>query len=174
MRRSTTLAAAGLVLLAAMSAAQAGGDPGVLALQRALAWAGFDPGPPDGLDGPRTRQAVRAWQRDQGLAPTGRLSGRETAELTGRPFIRVELRRLFPSEIQLATAGRLEGTVRDIQSRLAALGYYAGPRDGRITPAIRHAARHWRRDHGLAVHGALDQPLLRRLPPAPAELARGE
>ncbi|MBF0372937.1 MAG: peptidoglycan-binding protein [Alphaproteobacteria bacterium] len=173
MRRWIALLAV-VVLVGGMSAAEAAGDPDVLALQRALAWRGFDPGPPDGLAGRRTREAIRAWQRDQGLAPTGRLSGRETAELTGRPFIRVDVRRLFSSEIELAKAGRLEGTVRDIQIRLAALGYYAGPRDGRITAATRQAARRWRSDHRLAVHGALDQPLLRRLPPAPAELARGE
>lgn len=171
--------AAALFLVLSLAAipvaeAQGAGSPAVAALQRALTWRGYDPGPPDGLDGPRTRAAVRAWQQDQGLPPTGRLSGRETAELTGWPSIRVETRRLFPTEVALAAAGRLEGTVRDIQRRLAAQGYYTGPADGRITPATRHAARRWRADRKLAVHGALDQGLLRRLPPSPAELARGE
>ncbi|MDO5624357.1 MAG: peptidoglycan-binding domain-containing protein [Pseudomonadota bacterium] len=41
--------------------------------QQALADKGYDPGVIDGLSGPRTAAALRQFQRDQGLAATGRL-----------------------------------------------------------------------------------------------------
>jgi len=40
-------------------------------VQRALEQAGFDPGPIDGELGPRTDQALRAFQKAQGLEPDG-------------------------------------------------------------------------------------------------------
>ena len=44
-------------------------------IQSALAARGFDPGAPDGVFGPRTRAAIRAWQADAGAArSTGYLS----------------------------------------------------------------------------------------------------
>jgi localization factor PodJL len=41
--------------------------------QELLAERGFDPGPLDGLEGPKTVQAVRAFQRSIGAASTGRI-----------------------------------------------------------------------------------------------------
>ena len=46
----------------------------VLRAQTYLARLGYDPGPVDGLPGRRTTEAVRRFQRDLDLAPTGRLS----------------------------------------------------------------------------------------------------
>jgi membrane-bound lytic murein transglycosylase B len=42
--------------------------------QRALAVLGFDPGPSDGLIGMKTRDALRGWQKAQGLPADGYLS----------------------------------------------------------------------------------------------------
>ena len=42
-------------------------------VQRGLAAAGLDPGPPDGVFGPATRAAIRAWQRSRGGVPSGYL-----------------------------------------------------------------------------------------------------
>ncbi len=53
----------------------------VAAAQRTLAALGYDPGPADGVAGPRTRQALAAFQRDQGLPPTGILDGPTLAAL---------------------------------------------------------------------------------------------
>lgn len=52
-------------------------DATVAEVQRQLAKAGFRPGPADGLMGPRTHSAIRAYQRDNGL----RVDGRATASL---------------------------------------------------------------------------------------------
>jgi len=43
----------------------------VKTLQTALSARGFDAGAADGQVGPATRQALRAWQRSQGLAADG-------------------------------------------------------------------------------------------------------
>lgn len=49
-------------------------------VQSRLAELGFDPGPPDGIDGDRTRAAVRAYQRANGLPESGAI----TADIVGR------------------------------------------------------------------------------------------
>lgn len=51
-------------------------------IQRRLRDAGFDPGEPDGLFGPRTRAAIRAWQQSRQAPQTGYLNGAEVLELT--------------------------------------------------------------------------------------------
>ena len=43
-------------------------------VQRGLASLGFDPGPVDGIFAPKTRKAVRAWQKAKGYGVTGRLT----------------------------------------------------------------------------------------------------
>jgi len=42
--------------------------PRVMMMQRALKRAGFDPGPIDGIIGSKTKEAVRAYQKANGLA----------------------------------------------------------------------------------------------------------
>lgn len=49
--------------------------------QRTLATAGYNPGPADGIIGPRTRAALRAFQRDSGLPVTGELDAATAARL---------------------------------------------------------------------------------------------
>ncbi|HSS64415.1 MAG TPA: peptidoglycan-binding domain-containing protein [Gammaproteobacteria bacterium] len=46
----------------------------VAAVQRRLSDLDYEPGPVDGLMGPRTRNAVRAFQRANSLSPNGRLN----------------------------------------------------------------------------------------------------
>lgn len=53
----------------------------VLEVQRRLAGLGYDPGPLDGASGPRTRGAIRAFQRDRGAAPDGIVSAELLREL---------------------------------------------------------------------------------------------
>ena len=50
-------------------------------IQQGLAAAGFDPGGADGVFGPGTRAALRAWQRAQGASATGYLTRESAAEL---------------------------------------------------------------------------------------------
>ncbi|MDH3413746.1 MAG: peptidoglycan-binding protein [Gammaproteobacteria bacterium] len=48
-------------------------DSGIAEAQRRLAESGFEPGPIDGLIGPRTRRAIKAFQKSNGLSVNGRL-----------------------------------------------------------------------------------------------------
>ena len=50
-------------------------------IQEGLANEGFDPGAPDGLFGPRTRAAIRAWQAARDEPRTGYLDGDQVAAL---------------------------------------------------------------------------------------------
>ncbi len=43
-------------------------------VQSRLARRGYDPGPIDGVVGAQTRDAIRAWQRDSGMAVDGRVT----------------------------------------------------------------------------------------------------
>lgn len=51
-----------------------GGGEQIRLLQKRLHAAGFTPGPIDGIFGPRTRQAIRRFQKANGLRATGRLN----------------------------------------------------------------------------------------------------
>lgn len=63
----------------------------VAAVQRRLSDLGFEPGPVDGLMGPRTRKAVRTFQQANSLVASGRLNART-------------LKALFPSSSAKLTA----------------------------------------------------------------------
>ena len=65
---------------AAYSASVAAGER-VLRAQRALRRLGYDPGPLDGVYGDQTEEAVRRFQRNNRLAPTGALNGPTVNEL---------------------------------------------------------------------------------------------
>ena len=53
----------------------------VMAMQRALKDKGFNPGPEDGIVGPRTRAALRDYQRKEGLTPSGNWDAETAAKL---------------------------------------------------------------------------------------------
>lgn len=50
-------------------------------LQQALIARGANPGPVDGVMGPKTREALRAFQKVQNLPPTGRLDEQSREKL---------------------------------------------------------------------------------------------
>lgn len=57
----------------------------VRAAQAALNALGHDAGPADGLMGPRTREAIEAWERETGRVPDGILDPADVAALTAAP-----------------------------------------------------------------------------------------
>lgn len=56
--------------------------PSAKEIQTALKNAGFDPGPVDGKIGPKTRQAIKEFQRSKGLTPDGVVGQKTWAEMT--------------------------------------------------------------------------------------------
>ncbi len=79
--KTLTLAAAAIlaVTLTVSQATQAGQD--VESVQRALAEAGHDPGAIDGVMGPRTTAALKAYQQQNGIDATGQLDDATRAKL---------------------------------------------------------------------------------------------
>jgi len=61
---------------------QKAGKSPVREVQEALKAQGQDPGPIDGVMGPKTQEAIRAFQRSQNLTETGRLD-EETSQKLG-------------------------------------------------------------------------------------------
>lgn len=76
---TSSILALGLSMTPALMAQ---GSSTVREAQQALKDKGFDPGPVDGLNGPRTRAAVRDYQKQQNLTVNGRL-GNETLTSLG-------------------------------------------------------------------------------------------
>lgn len=70
------------IALPAVPAAAAGPDQAVQGVQKALLDKGLDPGPQDGLMGPKTRAAIKEFQERNNLKPTGRLD-RKTRKALG-------------------------------------------------------------------------------------------
>ncbi len=60
-------------------------EPNRRQVQQALHQLGYDPGPVDGVFGPRTRGAIRRFQRDIGAKPTGSLTAQEASRLATTP-----------------------------------------------------------------------------------------
>ena len=83
MRARTLLVTGSMVL--ALTASYAFGEPtaDVQRAQQALKQAGHDPGPIDGVMGERTRAALEAYQKAQGLEVSGNLDGATAAKLGG-------------------------------------------------------------------------------------------
>ena len=102
-------------------------------IQEGLAAAGFDPGGPDGLFGPGTRAALRAWQRAEGKPATGYLTRASAAELRARAAAErqrtAERRRAAFDQRIAATRRRMDATSK----QLARIGY--GPLTLDLVPA---------------------------------------
>jgi hypothetical protein len=120
----------------------------IAAAQQRLKDRGYYAGPVDGVMGPRTAAALRAYQRDHGLSATGQLDSQTASAL---------------SETTNATVMTPAVDVRTAQRQLKERGYYAGPVDGVIGPATENALRAYQRDRGLKVTGRLDSPTVRSL-----------
>jgi peptidoglycan hydrolase-like protein with peptidoglycan-binding domain len=68
-----------------------GAQAQAMAMQQALKDKGFDPGPMDGIVGPRTTAALREYQKSEKLAMTGKMD-RDTAAKLGMKKVSVEKR----------------------------------------------------------------------------------
>ncbi|HEU0025193.1 MAG TPA: peptidoglycan-binding protein [Thermoleophilaceae bacterium] len=121
---------------------------GVAELQRELGM------PADGVFGPATRKALKAWQRSHGLTADG-VAGPETRmalDLGAGPVLQWSGRpkrtsRPRGTKRTTVVAARVGGGVRALQQ---ALGL---PADGVFGPDTERALRSWQRSHGLAPDG---------------------
>jgi Putative peptidoglycan binding domain/PRC-barrel domain len=123
----------------------------VAAAQQRLKERGFYSGPVDGVLGPGTAAALRAYQRDRRLEVTGQLDA-ETA-------------RTLTNDTAAARTPAAEPVVdiRTAQRQLRERGYYSGSVDGVMGPATEAALRAFQRDRGLKATGRLDPVTMRTL-----------
>jgi peptidoglycan hydrolase-like protein with peptidoglycan-binding domain/sporulation protein YlmC with PRC-barrel domain len=126
----------------------------VAAAQQRLKDRGYYGGPVDGVIGPNTEAALRAYQRDQRLAVTGKLDSQTLRALTTDTSTAAT--RAVPSA---ASAMDIRSAQRELKGR----GYYSGPVDGVLGARTDGALRAYQRDHGLKVTGRLDSPTVRSL-----------
>src|SRR5690606_23996602 len=102
----------------------------VRSIQDELNRRGYDAGPADGVLGPKTRSAIRAYQSDAGLPVTGDPSESLLAGLRGAAS----------SQAAVAPDGD-RALVRDIQAELKQRGFYAGEVDGTLDGPTEAAIR---------------------------------
>ena len=125
-------------------------------VQEELRELGYNPGPVDGIMGPRTRQALRQYQWDNNLATTGRLNAETRRNLLGEGQASLaENWRETPT-----ATGRLmtEGAIQVAEQNLKDFGFAPGPVDGVFTAQTELALRAFQERRGIPVSGILDEP----------------
>jgi hypothetical protein len=134
-----------LVAAALPAPAAAFTNPQIPGLQVALRARGYDPGPVDGIVGPKTAHAVRAFQRRAGIHADGLAGPRTRARLgrLGRP--------LFGA--RTLTRGRIGWDVSVLQFLLARRGFAPPHLNGNFGRGTERAVRRFQRAFGLAVDG---------------------
>jgi peptidoglycan hydrolase-like protein with peptidoglycan-binding domain len=134
-----------LVAAALPAPAAAFTNPQIPGLQVALRARGYDPGPIDGVVGPRTARAVRAFQRRAGIHADG-LAGPRTRTRLGRLG-----RPLFGA--RTLARGRIGWDVSVLQFLLARRGFAPPHLNGNFGRGTERAVRRFQRAFGLAVDG---------------------
>ncbi|MBB5751707.1 peptidoglycan-binding protein [Prosthecomicrobium pneumaticum] len=144
----------------------------VAAIQRSLAALSLYGGPVDGLTGGRTKAAIVAYQRREGLAPDGEpteaLLERLRAAVPPPPQPR-SAAEPPPAGTDAAATGsvpaphpapRDRGRVVALQAALNGLGYGPLDLDGRMGEATAEAIRRFELDNGMPISGLVDEDLI--------------
>ena len=110
----------------------------VASIQTDLTTLGYYDGPIDGVYGPETETAVKEFQTDAGLEPTGRYDPATDAAV----------------QKALAEQGEEQSqTVKQIQTVLSELGWYTGPIDGVYGPETTQAVKDLQTFLGVTADG---------------------
>ena len=136
-------------------------------IQSLLNELGYDAGHADGLIGARTREAIRSYQRDQGLFITGEPGARLLEHLRDTSAERQErerqetLQKLEAQKAQESSEVSADrGLVLDVQSGLRRLGYDVPVVTGRMDNSTEAAIRSYQNDEKLLVDGRVSEQLL--------------
>lgn len=139
----------------------------VLDLQTALSGTGHYTGEIDGLIGPRTREAIRAFQADKGLQATGEASAEllaiaeRASSATGAGNAADPLGSIIAAEGPASTFDRQ--TVTLVQQGLSAAGISGIEVDGIYGSQTRQAIEQFQRQHALDVTGTPDRGLIDKM-----------
>ncbi len=147
--RLVEVAAVGAPRVAAVAA-----SPNVVEVQQLLLAQGYQPGAVDGLFGTRTENAIRAYQADQGVAVTGRITEGLLALLRATAATPVSPNAVLAAEgIQLLA----------VQTALNQIGYGPISANGTMSNETAQAVRGFQLEYGLDVTGRIDQATIDRL-----------
>ncbi len=134
-------------------------------LQSELTEMDFYDGVVDGLPGPRTRDAIMAYQKANGLA----VNGEPTEELLDKLRFNRRIAEVAQTPAPTTTSAiappkeSVNKDVQLVQSGLAELGYSPGPVDGVLGEQTRQAIRKFEQDRQLVETGRISPLLLREL-----------
>jgi peptidoglycan hydrolase-like protein with peptidoglycan-binding domain len=135
----------------------------VRAVQRELAARGFDVGTADGTPSEKTKAAISAYQKAQGLPITGVATDELLRHiLLGGP---AQPAGATGSVAAKAAHGDTKGisNVKAVQRTLADLGYAPGPVDGALGGATARAIKAFQHDRKMPETGRITPELLREL-----------
>lgn len=150
--------------------------PAVRELQMLLTAAGFYGKNVDGQFGPVTDAAVRAFQKQYGLTVDGWAGPQTMAKL--RAVVAAKSAPAAPAGGPRLVVGARGEAVKELQTRLKALGLYAGAIGGNFGTATEAAVKAFQRQKGLTVDGWAGPQTMAALraatgnvPPAPSTSA---
>jgi peptidoglycan hydrolase-like protein with peptidoglycan-binding domain len=151
-----------------VDASEAGGktiqlkyDPVVEEVQRQLLGAGYYRGLVDGVIGKRTRQAIEAYQRAEGIEVTGE----PTSDLAEHIRYTREIAEasLFTGSVVSDPDAEARAEVRRVQTGLAELAYSPGEISGEMNADTHRAIKQFQHDRGLAETGEISDGLMAEL-----------
>jgi peptidoglycan hydrolase-like protein with peptidoglycan-binding domain len=119
-------------------------DPAVRDLQAALKALGHDPGPIDGVFGPTTEAAVKAFQQEREIAADG-VVGKVT-------WINIDEADQSEPTLTLGATGL---PVRRAQKRMSLVGYQVGGVDGRYGSKTEAAVKQLQQQHAITADGVV-------------------
>jgi peptidoglycan hydrolase-like protein with peptidoglycan-binding domain len=125
--------------------------PEVLALQKALAAAGFNPHGFDGSFGPKTKAALIAFQRAAGITVDGRAGPQTWGALKGKVAVTPAP---SPAPAPLRK-GDMGPDVQKLQTQLEQHGVHTGGADGKFGPMTQRAVIEFQRGQGLNANGVV-------------------
>ncbi len=125
-----------------------------LELQKRLVGEGLLFGPTDGIYGPMTTAAVKAYQKKYGLPETGNVGPLTRAQLNGTPVAPTTPTSLVydfgPTTLKIGSAGE---PVRNLQNFLNSFASASLLVDGLFGPKTDTSVRQWQGGNGLVVDG---------------------
>ncbi len=155
-----------------------GYSPRVEEIQKILIDANFNPGPVDGVMGSQTRKAIREFQKEKGLWPSGKVDSKTWLELsrekealkkeaTTQPLVlpfekfpreirsEEEIARIREPQEKATKAGLPKDRKKQIQIALQKAGFYKGKIDGKIGPQAKEAIKSFQKAKGLRIDGTV-------------------